>query len=148
AGKQFGVTRPQLVRLRADFRGILGAALVINLRVEGHGERFNRFASWPQAQYAPKPVARTPQCRYQTGVNQLRFAAARPADHHHEWVLADLAHQLTDRALRIIGIATAEEEHRVLFAEGVEAAVRTEGFFTRSDRRASHGSQQMIKFGR
>ena len=68
AGKQLGVTRPQLIRLRADFRGVFGAALVVSPGVEGHGQRFD-------AVHFPAATVRT----FQNLSRARRSAGTRPA---------------------------------------------------------------------
>jgi hypothetical protein len=83
-------------------------------------------------------------------IDERGLAAAGAANHHHKWVLADLAHQLPDCALRIVSTAAAEEKRRVLLPEGVETAVGADGVPDRCPRRspAVNRRQQMLQLER
>jgi hypothetical protein len=78
------------------------------------------------------------------------FAAAGSTDHHHERLLANLAHQFADGAARIVGAAAAEEKRRVLLPEGVKSAIGADGFMFHLPRHrlTADCRQQVLKFKR
>ena len=120
--QELRVTGSKSLRFVADFFLVFGDSLALRTRIEGSRQRAQWVASGRERQHAPELVARLPQGGQQSGIDQGRLSAARPAHHENEWVLADLADQLVDSA------APAEEECRVLLAERIEAAVGTDRF--------------------
>ena len=126
-GQQVGITGPQFVGLFADLRlrmrrrprfqrvGLKAAANARSGSGPGRKDRTfqNRFV------LAPKR-------RHQARIDERRLAAPRSAHHHHKPMVADLPHQLANRARRIVRRPAAEEKRRVLFAECIKPTVRAD----------------------
>src|SRR5262249_44724318 len=94
---------------------------------EGGGQRPQRLCSRPQGQHIPELFALAPHRWQQASVDQRGLTASGSAHYHHERMLAHLADQLPDGAVRIICAAAAEEERCILLAEGLEPPVRADG---------------------